>query len=336
MNVLLDIHHHDLFRSLYILFYTRLKYNIYVPCGLDWNTEYKYADYKNENTISQYLIEVKNWLNCGNDVPNVTFITLEEYKNIKINIHVSSLLENAIVFKKLIADFHPYSKHIIQVGNNFPVECIDHIGKNLLSSSTVVYNKSKIKNKLFYHQEFDTNLFCLPINIINPYTVNSFQHYFGIGMIPYEKDYDEFKTLKKLMPNFKYTCFGLEGDGGCIPGIPTCMSNAIKESGFIYHVKPQGDGFGHIYHNAIACGKPVIYRSEYLMSNEVKMTPLLLFNDKNSIDLSVLSHDEAKDKINYFAENYEDISKKIYDEFKNIINFDLEFENIKKFINNLE
>lgn len=335
MNVLLDVHHHDLFRSLYILFHNRLKCKIFVPFGMEWHTKTKYANYPNIDTVKQYIVNIKDWLNIGNDLTDVQFISFEEYLDIDIDIHIASLLENVIVFKSLIEKYKPKSKLIIQVGNNFLVSIIDDLGDNLLSSSKVVFELSKIKNKIFYHQEFDTNLFEFKLPTCNVKSINSFQHFFGTGCSPYEKDYEIFKKLKTDMIDFDFKCFGIGGEFGPIRGTPTDMSLEIKNSGFIFHMKPQGDGYGHIYHNAYACGKPVIYKSKYLKYNNFEMTPLLLFDDSTSIDMSKLNIDSTKSKIIEFSNNYTEISKLVYFKFKQVVNFDLEFEQIKIFIENL-
>lgn len=334
MNVLLDIHHHDLFRSLYILFHNRLKCKIYLPYGLAWNERFKYANYNSRCVVEQYLIGVQGWLNMGGDVPDVQFITVEEYMDTKMDIHVASLMENVSVFDSLIKNFKPYSKLIMQVGNNFPPSIIDSVGSNLMSSSTVVYNLSKTKNKIFYHQEFDTTFFHpkIPCDVK---TINSFQHYFGSGCHPYIKDFQIFNDLKMCMPDFTFKCFGSGNEHGAILGKPLDVSEKIKDSGFVFHIKPQGDGYGYIYHNAYACGKPVIYKSEYLKYNELDMTPQLLFDEETSVDLSKHSIESGINKIREFTDNYTEVSQLVYSKFRNVVNFDEQFVKIKSFVENL-
>lgn len=336
MKVLIDIHHHDLFRSLYYLFNNRFNFDIYVPYGLEWNIQHSIAKYDHEDVVRQYLVEVKDWINICGSMGNIKFLTVEEYKNINIDIHVSTLLSNIRPFDDLIKHYQPKSKHIIQVGNNFPSELIDSIGKNLLSSSIVVYKLSKIRHKLFYHQEFDTNLFKPEHNKIKN-TIKSFQHYFGTGCAPFQKDFKYFCELKNSMENFNFSCHGNGGDAGNISSIPTMISDAVKNTGFIYHVKPQGDGYGFIYHTAIACGIPIIYKSEYLMYNDIKMTPLLFLDNSDLfVDLSIMSNEQVIRKINHIYNNYDDISDRIYRKFNAEIDFDSEFVKIKKFVENLE
>jgi len=335
MNVLLDIHHHDLFRSLYLLFRKRLRFNVYLPYGMEWNSLYNYANYPNIDTVKQYLLSIKHWVNIAEDMPDLQFLTIDEYKDINIDIAVASLLENAMVFHNINNIFDKKTKNIIQVGNNFPANQIDGFGKNLMSSSAVVYELSCIKNKIFYHQEFDVNLFSPPDKCNNIKSVYSIQHQFGEGIPPYTLDFELFKTLKNVLPEFCFKCFGLGGDGGVITNIPKEISEIIKNCGFIFHVKPQGDGYGYIYHNAYACGKPVIYKSEYLFYNDIKMTPMLLFDDQTSIDLSKMSIESASDKILNMTNDYENVTKSVINKFKSISNFDYEFVYIKKFIEDL-
>ena len=335
MNVLIDIHHHDLFRSLNILFFNRLGYQVYIPIGIDWNIQVKYDNYPNMDARHQYLTYVKDWLNIGGDLSNVKFLTLDEYKDINIDIHVASITENTLAFLESSRIYGKKTKHIFQSGNNFHPSLLEGIVNNLMSSSTIVYKLSNCKNKCFYHQEFDLNHF-KPINpCLNINSVHSIQHYFGTGMHPYAIDHALFLKLKSELPSFDFAFYGFGNEKGPITNTPKYMSEFYQNSGFIYHVKPQGDGYGHIYHNSYACGKPVIYKSEYLNSYSIDMTPMMLFDEDTSIDLSKLSVAEAASKINIFAKDYTTVSDNVYKKFKQIVDFDKEFVDIQKFLDNL-
>lgn len=335
MNILIDIHHHDLFRSLNILFFNRLGYQIYIPYGMDWNIQFKYANYPSIDARHQYLTYVKHWLNVGDDLSNVKLLTLDEYKDIDIDIHLSSITENTVAFLESSKQYNKKTKHIFQAGNNFDRSILDGIVNNLLSSSTILYQLSKCKNKCFYHQEFNLTYFkpynpCPNIN-----SVYSIQHYFGTGMHPYTLDHALFLKLKSELPSFDFAFYGYGNERGPISNTPKLMSDFYKNTGFIFHVKPQGDGYGHIYHNSYACGKPVIYKSEYLKSYSVEMTPMMLFDESTSIDLSTLSINDVIDKIQLFSNDYTNVSNKVYNKFKQIVDFDKEFYDIQKFISNL-
>jgi hypothetical protein len=334
MNVLLDIHHHDLFRSLYILFRKRLGFNVYVPIGMDWNLKHKFANYPSEGTVQQYLISVEHWMNYAGDVPDVKFLTLAEFKDIKMDIMVASLMENAFVFKEINEIYNKGAKQIIQVGNNFPPHIIDDIGLNLMSSSTVMYEVSKISHKIFYHQEFDLSHFH-PIEVTIPKRIFSLQHFFGTGCPPYKTDYALYCELQKSLSDFEFRCYGESCEYGSVVNKPKDVSDVVKDAGFIFHVKPQGDGYGHIYHNAYACGKPVIYKSEYLYWNNIPMTPLQLFTAETSVDLSGVSLEDSTKRIKEISENYPEVTQNVYRRFKEVVDFDQEYEKIKEFIANL-
>jgi hypothetical protein len=335
MNVLLDIHHHDLFRSLYLLFRGRLGFNVYLPYGLEWHSEHKYANYPSMDTVGQYLLGAKHWVNAGGDLPDVQFLTLEEFKDIRIDITVASLMENASVFADLNRIYGKNAKEIIQVGNNFPVGIIDPIGKNLMSSSTVVYELSQIPHKIFYHQEFDLNYFHPPEEQKDPKRIYSLQPYFETGGHPFQIDYPIFQSMTKKLNGFDCQCYGAGSQNGPITGVPQVMSKVFQEAGFIFHVKPQGDGYGHIYHNAFACGKPVIYKSEYLFYNDLKMTPMQLFTEETTVDLSRYDIDCSVEKIKDMAAAYPEVSNVVLERFKQVVNFDMEFEDLKVFIGDL-
>ena len=79
----------------------------------------------------------------------------------------------------------------------------------------------------------------------------------------------------------------------------------------------------------------MIYKSEYLISDKIPMTPMFLFDEHNSVDLSKYSDIEVVDKIKKISEDYDNVSRKVYSKFKTIVDFDEEFFKISKFIENL-
>lgn len=326
MKVLIDIHHHDLFRSLNILFHKRLGWDIYLLYGMDWHDEWKF--YSTRCAV-QYLESVKSWYNAEEDLSNIKFCTLEEFASTEFDVVVGSFPGHWNNFNDVIKHYGKKTKVIAQIGNNVPASEFDPFCKNLLSSSWVSYMLSRAKNKVFYHQEFDTTDFCPPI----PSTgrlVTSLLHFFRNENIPSE-EYKMFLSLKEQMPDFSFRCFGQGGE--C--GVSKDVSKNIKESTFIYHVKPGGDGYGYVYHYAAACGKPIIYRKKYLYYNEFCMTPLFLLNDDIAIDLDQYSLKQVEDRMREMKSNYADVSAVIRNNFCQVVNFDEEFERIKVFLADL-
>ncbi len=331
MNVFLDFHHHDLFRSLYFLFHKRLGFTLYIPYGMEWRMEHGLYPYPDMETSRQFLVSVRHTVNIYGDLPNVRMISPDEFKDIKIDLMVSTLPSHLVAMKSLAEGYQTASKHILQTGNNVVPHTIDPLVKNLLSSSWLVYNTSTISHKLFYHQEFDTTRFCPPVTMENPKSVYSLTHGFGTGCSPFTEDYSIFCSMKDRLSDFEFRCYGHGGEYGSAPDV----AKVIREAGFIFHTKPQGDGYGHIYHNASACGKPVIYKSSYLTKYGIPMTPALLFDDETSVDLSRLSIDAAIEKILEMCRNYPEITKKVHRKFTRVVDFDAEFIQIKKFLEEL-
>jgi hypothetical protein len=144
-----------------------------------------------------------------------------------------------------------------------------------------------------------------------------------------------YDKLREEMEEFDFRCYGCGCTYGAITGTSKEIAKVVKQAGFVFHVKPQGDGYGHIYHNAYACGKPVIYKSEYLSQTGVSMTPLLLFDDETSIDLSKLSIKDAVSRIKEMSDNYSYFSDKVIAKFRTTVDFEKEFIEIKKFVENL-
>jgi hypothetical protein len=79
----------------------------------------------------------------------------------------------------------------------------------------------------------------------------------------------------------------------------------------------------------------VIYKSEYLYWNNIPMTPLQLFTAETSVDLSGVSLEDSTKRIKEISENYPEVTQNVYRRFKEVVDFDQEYEKIKEFIANL-
>ena len=112
------------------------------------------------------------------------------------------------------------------------------------------------------------------------------------------------------------------------------LATLMKSSGFIFHVKPGGDGYGHSLHNAFACGKPVITRSSHYRG---KLGEQLFTHGVTCIDLDQCSMNEAVEMLRTWAQPniYPIISNQVYTRFKQLVDFDKEEQQIRQFLTNL-
>lgn len=345
MRILADLHHYDLYHSLQLLFEKRLGWEIYRPIGLDWYHEGYWNVYNHIDTARQYLeIKAKDtpWTkDFGDDAwPNKTSkdlgngiylvkdhshvkpidhlgITLEAFKSMHFDVILSSMPKHIEPFRQLKRRFQPHAKYIFQAGNNFGRIAVP----NILTSSKKCWSAFSNANEVFYHQEFELDVFN-PGPCPNTKSVTNLQHYMNKPQW--------FHDFEKKLPDWKFTAYGAGNRDKPAPGIN--MAEFIKEAGFIWHVKTADEGYGYNIHHSFACGRPMIVGAQYQRGCTADDLYLL---DQTVIDVSEQNHDDALRKIVEAEQDWQTWSDRCYKRFKEVVDFDEEFEKIKIFLENL-
>ena len=271
MKMLVDFHHGSLLRSLIMLFEERLGYEVYRPIGMDWYNEGFWNVYPAERTAAQFLHIGSQpmddtaplnepssaqagvyWFRDPGSVTTNRACTLEFFKDNDFDLVLSSIPEHTELFKSLIRKYQPEAKHIQQMGNqNWPFE----EDANVLASVKPVRNPA---NTVFYHQEFDTDVFC-PTPPMPTRQVSSFTNCM-------KADYPSwlnFVDLEEQLPDHEFRSYGGQCRDGNLIGA-TAMAHTIQESSTVIHLKTGGDGFGHSIYNAFAVGRPVVLRCSHI------------------------------------------------------------------------
>jgi hypothetical protein len=332
MKVLVDHHHGALLKSMYYLFKKRYNFDVYLPTGFDWlDKELLYSSYPYRGTADQML---NSWTHDRFCVENFIKADLEIFINTEFDIIVCTLLDNYKIFEDIIKKYNKKCKLILHIGNNNPPSLLEQMGvKNLMSSSWPVYLVSKIPNKVFCRQEFSLDFFKPKYDC----NVNSVANYKNILD---KEEYNTFLNLEKKLSNWSFKCYGTNNRDGIIPQTEHIMAESMRDFGFIYHFKKIDEGYGHVIHNAFACGKPVITNSNYMKVNFynkfIGNTPSLLFEPNITIlDLTTDSIDDIKYKLEKFSDSYKETSERVYNKFKNTVDFEKESESVRQFIINL-
>ena len=338
-SIFCDYHHSGLYHSLQILFEKRLGWEIYCPIGLDWFYQgyWKIAEpYNNAmDTVCQFLdINSKGWNpfeNLNGDyklIDDIYYIydhaecyqqkaiTLEKFKELNIDIVISSIPNHYISFQKLIKDYKPNATHISQVGNIYQNSIIPNVlcsarPSNILSGQNIV----------FYHQEFDLNVFSF-VPPTNFNKITSFVH-----LLPMRNIYEQYRSA---LPEFEFKAYGSTCPDNNILGTRK-IAQIMQESTFGINLKPEGDGFGHIIWNWAFCGRPlIIYGSHY----KNKSAEVFLRDGVTCIDIEGLSVADGVRKIKYYSdpERYIHMCFNIYNLAKENCNFDKEEIEIRKFL----
>lgn len=341
IKVLADYHHEDLYESLRILFEDRLDFELYRGIGVDWYREGFWSVYEAEDTANQYLglhlgqdLQLlqkqagKTWLNLNHmeekagvyfvprHGPNTIHkaITLQAFKDTKFDVIVSSMPGHYSRFEDLKNRFQPQAKHIFQMGNNWS---IPGGVRNLLNSTTV--GASSDINTVYYHQEFSLKRF-YPESPLKIKSLANLQHYMH--------DRGRFEQLRSMMPDWEFKAYGAGNPDGSLD--PETLDRDMRQLGFIWHVKQGGEGYGYNIHYGFACGKPIVLNTSGLGG----FTAGKLFSDTTIINIDE-GLDRVREKLNTWADNYDSISKIIKQKFDEVVNFDQEFLEIKKFMDRL-
>lgn len=344
MNVLTDFHHNSLLRSFVLLFENRLGMNVYRPIGLDWfyegywaindqlSTAKQFLDFENQiivdntpplNVIKDQSDGIYNVYDPGN-ISTHKGITLESFKSRKFDYIIASIPEHIPLFQRLIQEFQPQAKLIVQIGNNWNPAIFK--GLNVLGS--VKPGNIQDANVIYYHQEFDTEVFKLKEHKVS----NKISSYINL-LQELPIGWKDFIYLESQLKELSFKSYGGQCRDGNMNGANE-LADSMNNDDFVFHVKDHGDGYGHIIYNAYACGKPTIVRS----SRYTNQLAQELFNKDNCIDLDMMTIEDAVHKIKEVY-NHKDVldqmSINANKSFKNNVDFAYESEKISNWLGNL-
>lgn len=351
MRVLTDFHHSSLLRSIIMLFQDRLGHEVYRPIGLEWFEQGYWAINDQFDTAKQYLSLEQGYmpadgtpaLNKTQSIPSnlrdIGFykcqepggyshlaVTLDFFKKHRFDILIASMPQHIEPFKKLIAQYQPNAKLIFQVGNRWDFSQLK--GMNVLASTLPEMTDNDV-NVQFYHQEFSLHDFAFsPL-------IASKRIYSYINILQQSGGWNDFAELERLLKpkGFEFKSYGGQCRDGNITGAPA-LGRSMRDAMFIFHVKPGGDGFGHIIHNAYATGRPVITRpSDY---KHTLASELLV--DGTFIDLDKLGREKAAKEILRLKDSVFDLlamGEKASQRFREVVNYDKEAKDIKQWLKNL-
>ena len=325
MNVFCDFHHGGLMYSLHLLWEKRLGYKMHTMGGMEWFDNGTWRLNNLRDTAKQYLLfsggtSPTSVQKEGNETYTVDFISFEDFKKTKFDYLVCTILEHEEPFLELQKKYQPQAKVIRQFGNVGDFTN-GHV-PNILNSTTNAVPQGL--NTVTWREEFSIKDFHFEEprgdNIIT-----SFLH--NIKAWP---GYNYFKGLKEHLPSFKIREYGSAScDDGCCKEEE--LSAKMHESKFVYHVKAKGDGYGHNVHHAFACGRPLITA---LKDYQGQIAGQLMIPDKTVIDVSTIKVQDAAKKILEYSEpaRHKQMCHDVYDQFKEVVDFDKEEQDVRKFL----
>lgn len=352
MNVLCDYHHGELYESLRKVFEVRLGGKLYRPIGREWHDEGYWAISHNEGTIDQFLdyrfstsgsisgtfvedageIEARGHKNYFKkilsiyDNPPHNTITFEAAKEFPWDIIIATFPPHYPIMLNFQKKFCPKAKYVIQFGNVVYPRYIPEGIQNALNSTGIVH--SEIAHCLDYYQEFDTS--CL-----NPQTPDNDGKFITCFLVNNggHRAADYWK-LQSLLPDWTFKEYGvLNKDGNIHLYKDQCQE--IRRAAFLWHVKLNGDGYGYTLYRSLYAGKPVILNYGTVYS-EHRLAKLGFMKDGETIiDYDGKTLEQIASSLQTMRSNFPIHSENISRRMREIINFDREEQNIRRFIENL-
>lgn len=344
LKIFTDFHHQALYHSLLLLFEKRLGAQVYRSIGLEWYEQKYWSVYNHPATAAQYLaLDQATNIPIGPSGPyeehhllNLEWkeddgiyyirdgayntwhrgIRLDKFKEIKFDIIIASIPAHIPMYKDLIQKYQPQAKLIFQIGNAWkPPTGVENI---LCSTRPFPTNK----NVVFYHQEMDLDIF----RYEPPKVHNIINSYVQIMQKP-----ELLKEVARQM-GWESTTYGA-GMESNLHGQKK-VAVAQRDSAFTWQYKPGGDGFGHSIYSSYACGRPaLIWKNHYNAcgANE-------LFEDGvTCIDTSIRSPQDVAEELRKFStpEEHTKMCEAAHNRFKQVVDYDAEFERINKFLEDL-
>lgn len=334
MNVLADYHHCDLYHSLHLLLEKRLGMSLYRPIGLDWYERgfWKYSD--EEGVVKQFLELPKEAVDKGThfeiaDPMHGGFtkaVTLEQFEKMKWHILMPSVHQNELAFTKLRNELNVQAFIVRQAGNIHDV--VDtRLCPNVLCSAIPPEIFEEV-NTAIYHQEFDLDVY-KPLMFEKENRIYNF-----MNCRTESRDAALFPQYREALKDFKWKDYGILCEDGIL-GSAAEIAREMQNAKFIWHVKFGGDGFGHVIHNAFACGVPIITRMKHYAGG---LAGALLEDGKTCIDLDAASFDINVGRIRHFSEPelYEKMCECVRKKFAEIVDYDKEEKYLREFFNELK
>lgn len=316
------MHHGALTKSLQMLFENRLGHQLYFPHGRQWYNEGYWLIARPYNdhpiTINQYLVA---------PTLNKT-VNFQEFLQNDFDVVIASYYDHIRVYYKLIKNYNLKAKLVAQMGNKWIVDW--GIVDNLMSS-TLPIKVPGGKNAVFYHQEFDLDIYKYKKGNFQSNKFASFVHCLSEREM-YKQDWQDFQELEKLMSDYKFKCYGITCRDGIIKK-QQAIADKMRECKFGIHFKSGGDGYGHVIHGWMAVGRPVIFRgSQY----KDKLAGGLLLHNVTGFDIEEMTLREIADKIRDISEeDYQIMCHNVNAHFKLTVDFNQDAKDVKKFLGRL-
>ena len=340
MRVLLDRHQADLFRAMQRLLEDRLGLEVWTPMGREWWDEEIWqfgACFGDDRLARQYIhpdarhkeVGPGEWVTYDTAHPEVPIrcVSLERARELGAwSLAVATVQENQPGFHRFAGD--QGAQFVVQVGNTGQRIEWDLDPAVISSSEMPIVGRGVVA-----HQEFDSQQggafgFADPA-MCDRGQVRNFVNL--IHRIP--QSWADFLAAERELEQYGFTfhAHGHEGRDAVIQP-SSRIAGLMAASGWGWHVKPVGDGFGHVIHGWAAIGRPLIGRSEYYKG---KLAEPLWEDLVTCVDLSVRPLGEALDLIRQISsdpEKHAEMCRAIRERFDAAVDYDRDEARVRELL----
>lgn len=350
MKVLADFHHGSLFYSFHLLFEKRFGWELYHPIGLEWfeNGFWSIAEPygNNMDTVRQFLQITPEYQPADGTVPLNTVISEKSTDFYRIYDHAHDYKRKAMTFHQFCRQrfdivissiprhwetwgglrkhaLYKQFAHVNHMGNMFDEVhqyMKEGIVENLLAS-TSRFPVPESVNEVFYHQEIDLNAF----SFAPPQKTNKITSF--VNLLPAHEKYRE---AEARLHEFEFRAYGASTPDGVIHTI-TDMAKEMKKAMFAWHVKPHGDGFGHVLYDWALTGRPIITDfSDY----RGKLGEELLVDKQTAINIENRGMEEVAELVRKYSDSgwYKEMAVNMNNRVWQVLKYKDEEKEIRKFL----
>lgn len=251
-SILIDRHHAGLLHAMQLLFEDRLGMDLYVPVGHDWWDQgyWRFGEVYGDDRLAQQYLMPEHWtaVDDGYETRDVQFpdrLIHGAALGRHYDFICATVQENQTGFARLAAETG--ATYVLQVGN------INQDVDRRLHPLALVSNAMPLwDGAVRMHQEFDSDGLFGFRGPGDPTLIRSFVNVFESMTC-----HRWFLETETAMPEVRFRSHGIGArDGNISP--TTEVARLMRESGWGWHDKVQGDGFGHVIHMWAALGRPLI------------------------------------------------------------------------------
>lgn len=353
MNILADFHHSDLWWSHHLIFEKALGHTLFRPRGMEWLDRGYYGSISRE-TAAQFLVssmftleQVVQYPTCRIRAPKdgdpglrasmdtlngslfyplIRTLTLEEFADADIDVIMPTLSQNQEPWLRLRNDLKPGAKLVREEGNVFGWDSIHPEYPNVMTSDLPTFLRTRVPNKVLYHQRFD-------LERVFVYREPTVFNRITCFMPGFRQSPELVAFLERHdLGGMEFVDYGHFSSRGFLPTKEEYVK-ALWDTSFVWHVKPGGDGFGHVIHNSIAVGRPVITVAEHYRGGIA--WPMLL--DGETCILIGDNAEENSKKIAAAADpgRIAAMSRRAAERFREVVDYDREADMIENFLRRL-